>query len=138
MRCEELAQLAFRQRAGEAVDQLSPLHQEDGGHGADLERRGDLLLLVHVDLGQHERTLVLARQLFQDRPQGLARPAPGGPEIHQHRHVQRLAQDLGFEGVGGGVEYVGQLAHRFALGGVGASRPDGGAARRIQGDVKKT
>ena len=104
---QEFADLAFRHRAGEAVHDLATLDQEDGGHRTDLEGRGDFLFLVHVDLGQHEAAVVLAGQLFQDRTQGLARPAPGCPEVHQYGGLLGFLQDFGFEGLGNGVENVG-------------------------------
>ena len=111
MLLQEFADLAFRHRAGEAVHDLPALDQEHGGHGTDLESRGDFLFLVHVHLGQHEAAVVLARQLFQDRPQGLARPAPRCPEVHQHGGLQGFLQDFGFKGFGGGVENVGGVGH---------------------------
>ena len=89
---EEFAQLRFRQRAGEAVDQLPVLDQHHRRDRADLERGGELLLLVDVDLGQQERAVVVGRELFQDRAELLARPAPVRPEIDEHRHLQRLLQ----------------------------------------------
>ena len=109
---EEFAQLAFRQRAGEAIDQLPVLDQHHRRHRADLERGGQFLFGIDIDLGQFEGAVVVGGQLFQHRAQGLARAAPGRPEIHQHRGFQRLADHRVLEGRGGGVEYV-------RLGGVG-------------------
>ena len=108
---QQLAQLAFRHRAGETIDDLPALDQEYGGDRADLEGGGDFLFLVHVDFGKTEGAVVFAGQLFQDRAKGLARPAPGGPEIDQHRGLQGLLQDFGLEGLGGGVENVGLVGH---------------------------
>ena len=115
---EEFAQLRFRQGAGKAVDQLPVLDQHHGRDRADLERGGELLLLVDIDLGQQERAVVIGGEFFQDRPELLARPAPFGPEIDQHRHLQRFLDDVGFERIGGGVEDVG-------FGGVGHGRAMG-------------
>src|SRR5690606_30398675 len=123
---QELAQLAFGQRAGEAVGELPVLHQHHRGHRADLERCGELLLPVHVHLGQFERAVVLGRQLLEDRPQRPARPAPGRPEVHQHRHLQRALDDVRFEAVGGGVEHV-----RLAGAGVGHGSGPGGDACKM-------
>jgi hypothetical protein len=103
---QEFAQLAFGQRAGKPVHQLPVLHQDHGGHRADLERARELLLLVHVHLGQFEGAVVLGRELLEDRAQRLARAAPGRPEVDQHRHLQRALDDLSLEAVRGGVEDV--------------------------------
>src|SRR5690606_29422024 len=86
---------------------LAVHQQEHGGHRPDLECRGQLLLLVHVDLGQLERAVVFAGELFQDRAQGLAGAAPFGPEVDQHGRRGRLLEDVGLEIGGGGVEDVG-------------------------------
>ncbi|MNV48100.1 hypothetical protein D3C71_1399910 [compost metagenome] len=112
---EEFAQLAFGHGAGEAIDDLAVLDQEHRGHRADLEGGSDLLLLVHIDLGQLEGAVVLTGQLLQKRPQALARPAPGGPEVDQHGRLHGLLQNLGLEGVGGGFENVGKFAHDGVL-----------------------
>ncbi|MNI43044.1 hypothetical protein D3C73_973610 [compost metagenome] len=113
---QEFTQLTFRQGAGEAVHQLPTLDQEHGGHRTDLEGRGDLLFLVHIDLGQFEGAVVFAGQLLQHRAEGLARFAPGRPEVHQDRRLQRLLQHFRLEGSGGGVEYVGRLGHGASFG----------------------
>src|SRR5690606_1274810 len=91
----------------EPVHQLSALDQEHGRDRADLERARDLRLLLGIDLGQQEGAVVVGRELFQDRPQRLARTAPFGPEVDQDRHLQRLLQDLGLEPPGRGIEDVG-------------------------------
>ena len=88
VRSQELAQLALRQRAGETIDQLPALDQHDGRHRADLERGREFLLLVDIHLGQPEGAAVFAGQLLQDRAERLAGPAPGRPEIDQHRRFE--------------------------------------------------
>src|SRR5690606_34227204 len=103
---EELAQLRFGRRAGETVDQLAVLYQHHRRDGTDLERGGELLFGLDIDLGQLERTVVFAGQFLQHRAELLAWPAPLGPEIDQHRHLQRALDDLRLEAVGGGVEHV--------------------------------
>ena len=116
MLLEELAQLPFRQRAREAVHQLPVLDQDHGRDRADLEGRGELLLLVDIDLGQSERAVVFRGQFFQDRAELLAGPAPLGPEIDQDRGFQRFLQDIGLEAVGGGVEDVEGVGHGGSVG----------------------
>src|SRR5690606_40769620 len=47
--------------------------------------------------------------------------APGRPEVHQHRRLQRFLQDFGLEVLGGDVEDVGKVGHGgFRLRCVGA------------------
>ena len=43
---------------------------------------------------------MLAGQFFQDRAQDLARPAPLGPEVDQHRNRVATLDDVLFEIVG--------------------------------------
>jgi hypothetical protein len=118
---EEFAQLAFRQCAGESVDKLAALDEVDGRDRTHLERAGELLFLVDVDLRQAERAVVFVGEFFEDRAERLAGPAPLGPEVDKHGHLQRALQDIGFEGVGGGVENV-----RGSSGGHGGSQAGDG------------
>ena len=108
---QELAQLGLGQGAWESVHQLPVLDQHHGRDGADLEGAGQLLLGFDVDLRQAERAVVLGSQLLEDRAERLARAAPLGPEIDQHRDLQGGLEDLGLEGGGGGVEDVGGVGH---------------------------
>jgi hypothetical protein len=71
---EELAQLALRQYAGETIDELAALDQEHGGDRAHLERGAELLLLVDIDLGEHEGAVVFAGQLLETGPSCLHGP----------------------------------------------------------------
>jgi hypothetical protein len=103
---QDLAQFAFGQRARDRAEHLPVLDQHHGRHRTDLERRGEFLFLVDIDLGDEEGAGVFGGELLEDRAEGLARPAPGRPEIHQHRHLQGALDDVGFERGGGGVEDV--------------------------------
>ena len=94
---EELAQLAFRQRALESVDRLAALDEHHGRDRADLERRAEFLFLVDVDLREPERAVVFGGELFEDRPERLARSAPRRPEVDEHRRLQRCLDDVGLE-----------------------------------------
>ena len=136
---EELAHLAFRQRAGEAVDDLAVLDQEHGRDRADLERRAELRLLVDIDLGQLERAVVVGGEFLQDRAELLARPAPLGPEIDQHRGLHRFLQHFGLEAVGGGVEDMGLGGASGVMGGVrSGDQPEMMPDRlAFQGDMSK-
>ena len=44
---------------------------------------------IDVELGEQERTVALAGDLLQDGSQGLARSAPGGPQVHDDRPLLR-------------------------------------------------
>ena len=83
---DKLLHLAFRQRALEAVHRLAVLEGIDGGNGLDAQLLRDLGILVDIDLHQFHRALGFVDRLFQRRTQLLAGAAPGGPEIHDHRH----------------------------------------------------
>jgi hypothetical protein len=106
---QELAHLAFGQRAHEAVHRLAVLHQDDRGDAADAEGAGQLLLVVGVDLRQLEAAAVLHLQLFQDRADGLAGSAPGRPEVHQHGLAHGGGNDLLLEVLYGDVDHAGSL-----------------------------
>ena len=68
-------------------------------HGGDalalhgLQQRVADLVRVDVELGQEERSLTLVGDLLQDRTQRPARPAPGGPEVDDHRTRLRALDD---------------------------------------------
>ena len=94
---QELADLAFGQGPHEAVDRLAVHQQNHRGDALDAERRRQLLLLVGVDLDQLEASGIGKLQLFQQRTDDLAGPAPGRPEVHQHRLGHRRGDDLGFK-----------------------------------------
>ena len=59
---------------------------------------------VDVDLGQHPRAAALRGEPLEHRRQLLARPAPLGPEVEDHRHLERPVQHLGLEGRLGDVD----------------------------------
>src|SRR5262249_54323040 len=100
---DESRHLAFRQRAEKTVDRLAV---DEGEHcrdrlDAELPRNRGVLVDVHLD----ELYLALggAHDLFQHRTQLLARPAPFGPEIHQHRLALGFLDHVLDEGLGGRV-----------------------------------
>ncbi len=47
------------------------------------------LVFIHIDLGHGNRALGLGHGRFQRRAQGFAGPAPGRPEIDDHRRLHR-------------------------------------------------
>ena len=78
-------QLRFAAGVGQVGDRLALEHRIDRRDRAHLELRGDELLLVDVDLGEHHALVgIFGGDLLQHRRQRLARPAPFGPEIEDH------------------------------------------------------
>jgi hypothetical protein len=64
-------------------DLLALLEEHEGGHGRDAVGAGDVLGVVHVDLGERELAghAVLLSQLLPDGRNLLARRAPVGEEV---------------------------------------------------------
>jgi hypothetical protein len=60
-------------------------------------------MLVDIELDQPDRALRSAHGFLQDRRELTARPAPGRPEIDQHRHCARGLDHIAHEILGGGV-----------------------------------
>jgi hypothetical protein len=84
---DEGAHLAFRLRADEFIHQFPVydcLHCRDT---PDTEIRGELLILVGVDLGEREASRILGRQFLQNGRERLAWAAPGGPEVDDDRRA---------------------------------------------------
>src|SRR5215471_9579272 len=96
-RLHEGTDLAFRNRAHEAVDGLSVLEGVHGRNRLDAQLPRDLLVLVDVDLDELDGALRLSNDLFDCRPELLARPAPRRPEIHDHWNLARSLQYVGRE-----------------------------------------
>ena len=83
------------------------------GKTLDAIRHRQVLLVVGVDLGEQDIAAVLFDELLEDRRQGPARSAPGGPEVDHHGGFARLLQDLRLEVLLGRVEHMlGFAGHR--------------------------
>ena len=82
---DEAAHLAFRQRADEAIDRLAAVEGDHRRNRLDAELAGNLGMVVDVHLDQRHLALGVGDRFLQHRRELLARPAPGRPEIHQHR-----------------------------------------------------
>ena len=83
--------------AHEAVDRLAAHEGEDRRDRLHPELRRDPLVLVDVDLDQPHLALRLGDRLLQRRPQRLARPAPGRPEIDDDGDLVRGLDHVGHE-----------------------------------------
>jgi hypothetical protein len=83
---DHLLERALRQRPRlrEDDDLVAENHQR--GNRADLEMRGDLLLVVGVDLGEY-RSGILLGDALEHRRESAARPAPRRPVVDDDRRV---------------------------------------------------
>ena len=92
---EHRLHLRFGPRAGQIGGELALEHRIDGRDRSHLELRGDELVLVGVDLGQHDALVgIIGRDFFQHRRQRLARPAPFRPEIDDDELGHRRLDDI--------------------------------------------
>ena len=114
------------QRAHEAVDRTAVLEGEYGWDRLDAHLPGNLRVVVDIELDQPDRALRRAHGLLQDRRELAAGPAPGRPEIDQHRHLARGVDHVAHEVLGGGVldeVGVGVAAPPIQNGGIYAHAP---------------
>ena len=121
---DEGLDLALGQSTHEAVDHPAAGDREDGGDRLHAELLGDLGVLVDVDLGEAQLALGLAHHLLEQGAKLLAGPAPGRPQIDDHRDLARGLDHVGHEAsggdilderrlsrIGGGSRYLGEGLH---------------------------
>ena len=94
---DERGHLRLGHRADELVHHLAVADGEDGGDGLHGEGLGDPRVLVDVDLGQLDRAPGVGDGLLEHGPERLAGPAPGRPQVDDHRHRRAAVQHLGLE-----------------------------------------
>src|SRR5580765_252512 len=100
MTVEEGGQLGFREGADLGRRELAVLEQHQRRNAADAELGRHVAIFVDVHLGDLQATVVVLRDLVEDRRNHLARAAPLGPVVDQHRLAG--LQHVGVErGVGG-------------------------------------
>ena len=99
-----LAHLVFGQRARESVDDLSVAQRVHGRNRLHLERTGNGRIRIDVDLGEHDFAAGRGNDLFDDRAERLAGPAPRRPQVDDNDDTLRALDDVGLEGLVGGVE----------------------------------
>jgi hypothetical protein len=79
---------------GQVGHRLALEHRIDRRDRAHLKLRGDELFLVDIDLGEdHALVGIVSGDLFQNRGQRLARPAPFGPEVEDDELGHRRFDD---------------------------------------------
>ena len=101
--CQQLVlERGLRHHPDDLVDQLAALEKQHGGDGADAILRGDRVVLVDVQLRDGDLAIELARELFEDRSDGLARSSPGSPEVDEDRRggtrnraLERVSGEVG-------------------------------------------
>ena len=93
-RVEERLDLRRRDRAGELVDDLAVLERLDRRDALDAGRPGQLLVGVHVDLGQLDLAVARLGGLLERRRQLPAGAAPRGPEVHDDRDLLGALDDV--------------------------------------------
>ena len=106
MRLKHRPHGGLRLRTGKTVHWLTVLEQHHGRQAANAEAGDDVLFEIAVDLGQQQFALVALGNGLQQRHQRFARRTPFGPEIHQHRFVERVLDHRLVEIGGRGVEDV--------------------------------
>ena len=89
--------LRLGHRTDELVHHLALTEREDGGDGLHVEGLRHRRVVVDVDLGQLDGAAGVGHRFLQHRPEGLAGPAPLGPEVHNDRHRRTAVQNLGLE-----------------------------------------
>ena len=94
-------QIGLSDESHELFGNLAILEEDEGRDGADIELSGDLAVFIDVDFPNAQLSGHLPGQFFEDRSDGFAGSAPGGPEIDQYGHGRRI--DRAFEIIGGEV-----------------------------------
>lgn len=102
----------LRHRAGEPRLLLPVLPAHEGRHGFHAHLLRDVLRRVHVHLVEpHVLELLRVGVLLEDGGDGLAGPAPGGPEV----------EDGGLRGVDDVVEFLDAVCMRGLVNGLASS-----------------
>ena len=94
---DDLLELRAVQGAGLREDEDVLPEGHEGGDGTDAEAGGQFLLVLRVDLAEHDVGVLLGG-LLEHGGEHAARPAPAGPEIEEHDVV---VVDSGVEVVDG-------------------------------------
>lgn len=74
----------------DAVDFAPRLKDEQRGNAADVEPSGGAGILIHIQLDKPHAPAHFSGEVIDNRGDHPAWAAPGGPHVHQHRHVRLL------------------------------------------------
>src|SRR5260221_2205357 len=85
MLLDDLLEVFLRRQAYDLIDDFSLLEQQDRWYASNLKLECGVRIVVHVQLANRQLAGVVGRQRLDRRRQPLARTAPFGPEIHEHR-----------------------------------------------------
>src|SRR5258706_545075 len=107
---DPLADLRLGQRAEEAVDKLTADNSDHHRDRLHLEGRAQLRIRVDVYLGQHPVACRLVGQPFEQGAELLTWLAPLGPQVDDHWHGLRPADDVGVDRLLSGLEDEAGLA----------------------------
>src|ERR1700730_755855 len=88
MLLDDLLEVFFRREANDLIDDLSMLEQQDRWYAPNLKLERGVRIVVDVQLADRQLAGIVGRQGVDRRRQPLARSAPFGPEIHQHRSAR--------------------------------------------------
>src|SRR6266852_2185049 len=88
MLLDDLLEVFLRRQANNLVDDFSVLEQQDRGNAANLKLERGIGIVVDVQLADRQFAGIVSRQRVDRRRQPLARSAPFGPEIHEHRSAR--------------------------------------------------
>ena len=89
----------------ELLDDLAVAKRLDRGNAADAELTGEPGVGVDVDLHELDRTRARLDLALQHGGERMARPAPLGPEVHDHGALVRAVEDGVVEGELGDVHW---------------------------------
>src|SRR5579859_5021296 len=85
MLLDDLLEVFLRRQADDLIDDFPLLEQQDRWDASNLKFECGVRIVVHVQLANRQLAGVVGRQRLDRRRQPLARTAPFGPEIHEHR-----------------------------------------------------
>ncbi len=91
---DPLADRGLGDRSGEGVGDLPVPEGDDHRDALDPVLGGELLVRVHVDLHEIERSVRFGGESLEDRSDDPTRLTPLGPEVHHHGHFTASLEDF--------------------------------------------
>gem|GEM_PF-6205622 len=84
MRFGEVQQVFFARKADVGIDVRAVFEEEQRRNGTDAVLRGEVVVRIDIDFDDFQFAVSLGGKGFEFRGDGLARAAPGRPEIDKH------------------------------------------------------